>query len=223
MSQERSTHLVRNTAGVRDATGQWSSPITEVVLVYSPVFVLVPSTTGKLGKRANRSRSGSRMSGVLLNTLSCGRRRRLHRSTSFYTCTCDVEWGHWTTSDNQIKATYQVSSVTFCRRTTHLCEYLTSDTSWNTRNHPGWAPSQAVYLTGRDDFLHGGARFHFPRFSGNSLSASDVFKLGTVRGTLHSTLTATWGSSLQELLERAKTTGWPFSGTPGPSSKDQCG
>lgn len=97
-----------------------------------------------------------------------------------------------------------MSSITFS-------EYLTSETSWNTRNHPGWAPSKAVYLTARDDFLHGGAQFQFPRFSGNSLSASDVLKLGTFRGTLHSILTATWGSSLQELLDRAKTTEWPFS------------
>lgn len=60
-----------NTTGVRNPTGQRTSAITEVVLVYSPVFVLVPSTAGKLGKSANRSQSGSRedATGRRLNTL----------------------------------------------------------------------------------------------------------------------------------------------------------
>lgn len=60
MNQCISTHLVANATGVRNPTGQWTSAITKVVLVYSPVFVLVPSTAGKLGKSANRSQSGSR-------------------------------------------------------------------------------------------------------------------------------------------------------------------
>lgn len=71
MNQWISTHLVANTTGVWNPTGQRTSSITEVVLVYSPVFVLVPSTAGKLGKRANRSQSGNREDalGWLLNTV----------------------------------------------------------------------------------------------------------------------------------------------------------
>lgn len=44
-SWKDNTHLVTNTTGVGNATGQRSSAVTEVVLVYFPVFVLVPSTT----------------------------------------------------------------------------------------------------------------------------------------------------------------------------------
>lgn len=44
LSWKGNTHLMTNTTGVRNATGQRSSAVTEVVLVYSPVFVLVPST-----------------------------------------------------------------------------------------------------------------------------------------------------------------------------------
>lgn len=47
------TNTLTDAAGVRNATGQGTLAIAEVVLVYFPVLVLVSSTTRKL-KKTNR-------------------------------------------------------------------------------------------------------------------------------------------------------------------------
>lgn len=49
--QREGTHFAANTTSIRNPTGQWTGAITEMVLVDSPVFVLVASTTRKLEKR----------------------------------------------------------------------------------------------------------------------------------------------------------------------------